>query len=165
MYVKHKVRHDLATEQQQVYKYDWFILTLYPATLVNSLINSKNFFLNCCSVTKSCLTLCDLMDYCVPGFLILHCLPEFAQTHIHWISDAIQPSHSLSPPSSPALSLSQHEGLFQWVDSASGGHSVGASASASVLPMNIQGWFPLGLSDLILLSKGLSRVFSSTTIL
>ena len=117
MYVKHKVRHDLATEQQQVYKYDWFILTLYPATLVNSLINSKNFFLNCCSVTKSCLTLCDLMDYCVPGFLILHCLPEFAQTHIHWISDAIQPSHSLSPPSSPALSLSQHEGVFQWVGS------------------------------------------------
>ena len=86
--------------------------------------------------------------------------PEFAQTHVHWVGDAIQPSHSLSPPSPPALNLSQHQGFFQ-----SGGQSTGALASASVLPMNIQGWFPLGLTSWISLqSKGLSRVFSSTTV-
>ena len=63
------------------------------------------------------------------------------------------------------LNLSQHQGLFQWVDSASDDQTIGASTSASVLPMNIQGWFPLGLSGMnSLLSKGLSRVFSSTTV-
>ena len=89
-----------------------------------------------------------------PGFPVLHHLPEFAQTHVHWVNDAIQPSHLLSSPSPPAFSLSQHQGLF-----ASGGQSTGDSASASVLPMNIQSWFPLGLTGLVsLLSKGLSRV-------
>ena len=64
-------------------------------------------------------------------------LSEFAQTHVHRVDDAIQPSHPLSPPSSPALSLSQHQGLFQLVGSfAADGQSIGASASASVLPMN-----------------------------
>ena len=80
--------------------------------------------------------------------------------------DAIQPSYPLSPPSPSALNLSQYQGLSQWVAFfASGGQSIGASASASVLPMNIQGWFPLGLTGLISLkSKGLSRVFSNTTV-
>ena len=63
----------------------------------------------CCSVTKSCLTLCDPMDCKLPDFPVLHCLPEFAQTHVHWIGDAIQPSHSLSSPSPPALKISQHQ--------------------------------------------------------
>ena len=53
--------------------------------------------------------------YSMPGFPVLHCLLEFPQTHIHWIDDSIQPSHPLSPPSPPALSLSQHQSLFQWV--------------------------------------------------
>ena len=98
------------------------------------------------------------------GFPILHYLPEFAQTHVHWVSDAIQSLHPLFPPSPLALSLSQHQGLFQWL-TASGGQSIGVSHSASVLPINIQVWFPLGLSDFIsLLSKGLSKVFSSTTV-
>ena len=66
----------------------------------------------CCSVTQSCLTLCDPMDCSTPGFPVLHYLPEFAQTHVHWVGDAVQPSHLLSPPSPPALSLSQHRGLF-----------------------------------------------------
>ena len=71
----------------------------------------------------------------------------------HWCYLAI--SSSLSSPSLPALTLSQHQGLFQWVISASGGLSVGASALASALPMNIQGWFSLELTGLIaLLSKG-----------
>ena len=114
--------------------------------------------LNCCSVAQSCPTLCDPMDCSTPGFPVLHYLLKFAQTHVHWLSDAIQPSHLLSPPSPPALNLSQ-----RWVFPtsrlfASGGHSIGASAS--VLPMNIQGWFPLWLTGLIpFLSKGVSRVF------
>ena len=76
------------------------------------------------------------------------------------------PSHPLSSLSPPAFSVSQHQGLFQWVSSLpSGGQSVGASAFTSVLPMNIQDSFPLGLTGLISLqSKGLSRVFSNTTV-
>ena len=70
-----------------------------------------------CSVTQSCPTLCDHMDCSTPGFPILHSLPEFAQTYVHWVSDAIQPSHPLSPPSPPAFNLSQHQGLFQWAGS------------------------------------------------
>ena len=71
----------------------------------------------CHSVTTLCLTLCDPMNCSTPGFPVLHYLPEFAQTLVHWASDAIQPSHPLSPASPPALNLSQHRGLFQWVDS------------------------------------------------
>ena len=82
------------------------------------------------------------MDCNTPGFAVLHCFPKFAQTHVHWV---IQSSHPLLPPSPPALNLSQHQGLFQWVHSLHQVAKVGASASASVLPMNILGWFPLGL--------------------
>ena len=113
-------------------------------------------------ITLLCLTFCDSMDCNMPGFLVLHYLLEFAQTYVHWVSDAIQPSHLWLSPSSPALNLSQHQSLFLCWLFASGGQSIGASASASALPMNIQGWFPLGLTGLILLSKGLSRVFSNT---
>ena len=90
-------------------------------------------------------------------------IPELAQTHVYRVSDAIQPSQPLSSPSSPVFNLSQHQDLFQWVDSASGGQSIGASASAWVLPKNIKDWFPLGLIGWISSqSKGLSRVFSNT---
>jgi len=118
-----------------------------------------------CSVAKSCQTLCHPMDCNTPGFPVLHYLLEFAQTHVHWVSDAIQPSHPLLPlflllpqsfPASGSFQLSQ---FF-----ASGGQSIGASAWASVLPMNIQGWFLLGLIGLISLqSKGLSSTFFNTT--
>ena len=67
-----------------------------------------------CSVAKSWPTLYDPMDCKMPGFPVLHYLPAFAQTHVHWISDAIQPSHPLSPSSPLAFNLSQHQGLFQW---------------------------------------------------
>ena len=67
------------------------------------------FMMCCCSVAKLCPTLCDPTDCRKPGFPILHYLPKFAQTHVHWVGDAIQPSHALSPPSPPALSLSQHQ--------------------------------------------------------
>ena len=195
-----------------------------------------------CSVAKSCLTLCKPMDCSTPGFPVLLHFPEFAQLHVHWVGDAIQPSYPLSSPSPPALNLSQHQGLFQHTISpissvniccsvpqscptlhnfmdcsmpgfpvlhhnpgacsnlrplswwchptvlssvipfssclqsfpasgafpmsqlfASGGQSIGVSAS--VLSMNIQDWFPLGLTGLISLqSNGLSRVFSNITV-
>jgi len=63
------------------------------------------------SVTQSCLTLCDPMDCNMPGFPIYHQLLELAQTHVHRVGDAIQPSHPLLSPSPPAFDLSQHQGL------------------------------------------------------
>ena len=105
------------------------------------------------------------MDCCTPGFPVHHQLPELAQTHVHPVSDAIQPSHSLSSPSNPTFNLSQHQSLFKWVSSS---HQVAKYwsfilASVSVLSMNIQDWFPLGWTGSISLqSKGLSRVFFST---
>ena len=111
----------------------------------------------------SCPILYDPMNCSMPGFPVLHYLPEFAQTHFHWVSDAIQPSHPLSSPSLLALHLSQYQGLFQWTGSS---HQVaGASVSSPFFQMNIQSWFSLGFTGLIsLLSKGLSSVFSNTTV-
>ena len=104
------------------------------------------------------------MDCSMPGLPIHHKLREFTHTHVHQVSDAIQPSHPLLSPSPPAVNLSQHQFFPMSQLFTSGGQSIGASALASVLPMSIQGWFPLGLTSLIsLLSKGLSRVFSSTS--
>ena len=120
------------------------------------------------SVTQSCLTLCEPMDCSTPGLPVHHQLPEFTQTHVHLVGDAIQPSHPLSSPSPPAFSLFQHEGLFKWVSSlhhVAKLQHIGASALASVLPINIQDWFPLGWTGWISLqSKGLSRVFSNKSI-
>ena len=95
-----------------------------------------------------------------------HQLPEFTQIHVHWIGDAIQPSHPLLSPSPPTFNLSQHQGFFQMSQLfASGGQSTGVSASASVLPINIQDWSPLGWTGWISSqSKGLSRMFSNTTV-
>ena len=69
------------------------------------------------SVTQSCPTVCNPVNHSTPGLPVHHQLPEFTQTHVHWVSDAIQPSHSLSSPSPPAFNLSQHQGLFKWVSS------------------------------------------------
>ena len=205
----------------------------------------------CCgSVAKLYPILCNPMDYSTPGFPVLHYLPEFSQTHVHWTGDAIQSSHPLLPTSPPAFNLSQHHGLLQRVSSshqvakvlelqhqsisqfscsvvsnslqphgiqharlrclsptpgaylnscpssqrchpiisssvipfclqsfpasgslpmnqlfASGGQSIEVSASASVLPINIQDWFPLGWTCWIFLQyKGLSRDFCNTSI-
>ena len=120
----------------------------------------------CWSVTQSCTTLCDPTDCSMPGFPVLHHPLELAQTHVHWIGDAVQPAHPLLSPSPPAFNLFQHQGVFQMSQFlASGGQSIGVSVSTSVLPVNIQYWFYLGWTGLISLpSKGLSRVFSSTTV-
>ena len=106
------------------------------------------------------------MDCGTPGFPFLHYLPEFTQTHVRRVSNAIQPSHHLSPHSPPAFNLSQHQGFFPLSQFfTSDGQSIGVSASPSVLPMNIQGWFPVGLIGLVSLqSKGLSRVFPNITV-
>ena len=117
--------------------------------------------------------LCGLIDCSTPGFPLLHYLPELAQTHIHWVSDAVQWSHILwSTISSSVIPFSSWPWSFPAPGSflmsqffVSGGQRIGASASASVLPMSIQCWFPLGMTGLIsLLSKGLSRVLSSTPV-
>ena len=117
------------------------------------------------SVAQSSPTLCDPMECSTPGLPAHHELPEFTQTHVHLVNDATQPSHPLLSPSPPVLNLSSimvfsNESALHirwpkdWV-----------SASASVLPMDIQDWSPLGWTGWISLqSKGLSRVFSNTTV-
>ena len=116
-----------------------------------------------CSVTKSCPTLHDSMDCSILGFPVLHHLLEFAQVHVHCIGDAIQQSHPLSPSPS-ANSLSQHQGLFQWVSCLNQAANIVELQHHSFL-MNVQSLLPLRLTGLIsLLSKRLSRVFSSITV-
>ena len=158
-------------KRQGIYVYLWLIhveVWQKTAKFCKAIIlqlKKKKLTCVCCSVTHSCLTLCNPMDSSTPDFPVFHYF-EFAQTHVHWLGDAIQQSHPLSSPSPPAFKLSQHQGLFQYVDSS---HQVAKvlelQLPASVLPMNIQGWFPLGLIGLISLqSKVLSRVFSNTTV-
>ena len=103
-------------------------------------------------------------DFSMPSFPVLHRFLEFVQTQVLWVGDAIQLSCPLSSPS-PAFNPSQIKFfLMSWLFP-SGGQSIRASASASVLPMNIQVWFPLGLTGFISLqSKRLSKVFSNTTV-
>ena len=117
----------------------------------------------CCSVAKSCMTL-GTHNYSMPGFPVLHHLPELAQTHV----ESVMPSSHLILCHLLLLlpsNLSEHQGLFQWVSSSHQVAKVLELVSASVLPMNIQDWFPLGLTGWISLqSRGLSRVFSNTTV-
>ena len=112
------------------------------------------------------MNLCDPKDCSMLGFPVHHQLLELAQTHVHWVGDATQQFHPLLSPSPPAFNVSQHQGFFPWSQFfATGDQIIGVSTSASVLPMNIQDWFPLGLIDLISLqSKRFSRVFSNTTV-
>ena len=120
--------------------------------LINSSLDKLRYC--CCAVIKLYLTLCDPMNWRTPGFPVLHYLPEFAQVYVHWFSDDIHPSHPLLPSSPSTFNLFQHQGLFQWVTR----WPKYWSFSCSLSPSN-------EYSGLIsLLSKGLSRVFSSTTI-
>ena len=118
----------------------------------------------CCSVAKFCLTLCDPLDNSMTGFPVLQHLPEFAQTHVLWVHDAIPPSYPHSP-SSPALRLSQHQDLFselalciRWLKYWSFSFSISPSNKFSELIS-----FRIDRYDLLAV-KGLSRVFSSTTV-
>ena len=128
---------------------DWFI---------NDLLLSYAFS-QFSSVTQSCPTLCDPMNCSTAGLPVHHHLPEFTQTHVHRVGDAIQPSHPLSSclqslPASESFPMSQ---LFSW-----GGQSTGVSAA--FLPKNTRGWSLEWTGWISLQSKGLSRVFSSTTV-
>ena len=126
-------------------------------------LNRSHYSVQFSSVNQSCPILCDPMDCNTAGFPVHHQLQELVQ--IYWVGDAFQPSHPPSSHSPPAFNLSQHQGIFQWVSSSHQVGKVWVSAPASILPMNIQGWFPFGWNCLTsLLSKGLSRVFSNTTV-
>ena len=137
----------------------WFSYLLFP--IFNLYLLVVTFLL--LFVVQPIPTLCNPMDYSRPGLPVLHHLPEVAQTHVHPAGDAIQPTHPLPSPSPPAFDLSQHQSLnelalrIRWWKYWSFSFSIGP-------PMNIQDWFPLGLTGLILLSKRLSRVFSNTTV-
>ena len=110
------------------------------------------------SVTQLCPTLWDPIDCSMPGLPVHHQLLEFTQTHVHWLSDAIQPSHPLSSPSPSALNLSQHQGHFKWVSCS---HQVAKVLEFLLQHQSFQ-WTPLGWTCWISLhSKGLSRVFSN----
>ena len=131
--------------------------------LENTLVILSWFIILSVQFIQSCPTLCDPMDCSTPDFPVHHQFPKLAQIHVHQVGDAIQPSHPLSSPFSylqsfPALGSFPVSQFF-----VSGGQSIGASAS--VLPMNTQDWSPLRWTGWISLqSKGLSRVFSNTTV-
>ena len=112
------------------------------------------------SVAQSCPTLCDPMNLSTPGLPVHHQLPEFTQTHVHWVSDAIQPPHPLSSPSPPSIRVFSSESTphMRWLKY--------WSFSFSISPSNEhQDWSPSGWTGWVSLqSKGLSRVFSNTTV-
>ena len=115
--------------------------------------------------TQSCSTLCDPIDCGMPGLHVQYQLPEFTQTHVTWVGWCHPTISSSVIPFSPLPQSLPASGFFQMSKfSAAGGQNIGVSASASVLPMNIgiMDWFPLGWISLQ--SKGLSRVFSITTV-
>ena len=105
------------------------ILAIVSKTTLNMF---KDF---CCSITKPCPAICNPMDCSMPGFPVLQYLPEFAQTHVRWVGDAIQLSHLLSPPSPPTLNLSQHQGLYQSVSSS---HQVAKVLDSKLLELQHQ---------------------------
>ena len=115
------------------------------------------------SVAQSCLILCDPMNCSTPGLPVHHQLPEFTQTHVHRVSDAIQPSHPLSSSSSPALNPSQHQSLFQWVNSLMRWPKYWSFSFSIILSKKSQDCSPLEWTGWISLqSKGLLRVFNTT---
>ena len=133
------------------------LLSSLSQSVIFYLINYSGIWIQFSSVAQLCPTFCNPMNCSTPGLPVHHHLSEFTQTHVHQVGDAIQPSHPLLSPSPPAPNPSQHQGLFQWVNSS---HDV-----AKVLEFqNTQGWSPTEWTGWISLQfKGLSRVFSNTT--
>ena len=114
------------------------------------------------SVAQLCPTLCNPMNSSTPDLSVQHQLSKFTQTHVHQVGDAIQPSHPLSSPSPPAPNPSQHQSLFQWVNSSHEVAKLLEFQPQHQLPLNTQDWSPVGWTGWISLqSKGLTRVFSS----
>ena len=118
--------------------------------------NISYYLVQFSSVTQSCSALSDPMNCSMPGFPVHHQLLELAQIHVHHEGDAIQPSHPLSSPSSPALNLSQHQSLFKWVSS--------SHQEANVLEFQLQHQYFQWTFRTDFQSKGFSRVFSNTTV-
>ena len=126
------------------------------------------------SIAQSCPTLCDPMNRSMPGLPVHHQLPEFTQTHVHRVTDAIQPSHPLSSPFPPAPNPSQHQSLFKWVKSSHEvakvlefqlkHHSFQRNLRADLLQNGLVGSPSEWTGWISLQSKGLSRVFSNTTV-
>ena len=121
-----RVRHDWATELNWIRLDEsqkdiaFHLLNLFcwtPSPPMKTFRDPKMPVIQFISVTQLCPALCDPMDYSTPGFPVHHQLPESTQTHVHWLGDAIQPSHPLSSPSPPTFNLSQHQGIFKWVSS------------------------------------------------
>ena len=153
--------------------FPWLLYThMYPYSYIYIKLFSILIFIfpvQFSSVTQSCLILCDPMVCSMPCFTVHHQLPELAQTCLHWVSDAIHPSHPLSSPSSPAFNLPQHQDFFQWVSSS---HQVAKVLEIRLQHQSFQWIFrteysvhPLGWTGWISLPpKGLSRVFPNTTV-
>ena len=133
----------------------------FRATLSTYKIHNKYWV---SSVTQSCPILCNPMDCSTPCLPVHHQLPEFTQTHVCWVDDAIQPSLPLLPPSPSHLQSFPASGSFPMSQFfISGGQSIGISVSAAVLPMNIQDWLPLGWTGWIsLLYKGLKSLLQNS---
>ena len=142
-------------------------MSIFPIDSFFKKKKKKKNFLFCievrCLVTKLCPTLCNPMDCSISGSSVLHHLLEFAQIHVHWVFYCISSAAALFSFCLQSFPASGYFPMSQFFTS--GGQSTGVSASASVLPMNIQDWFPLGLTGLTSLqSRQLLRVCSSTTI-
>ena len=167
-----KLSHNLVINISTMISHDcmtWLdrVLLVSPnwthATVSRWRITGINQFSSVQSLSRA--WLCDPVNRSTPGLPDHHQLPEFTQTHVHRVSDAIQPSHPLSSPSPPAPNPSQHQFFPMSQHFAWGGQSTGVSALASVLPKKSQGWSPSEWTGWISLqSKGLSRVFSNTTV-
>ena len=118
-----KVKSDSTTKRQTVQYKTWqrtwidtSLKMIYKYLITGKILRIPNHA-QFSSVAQSCLTHCDPMNHSVPGLLVHHQLPEFTQTHVHWAGDAIQPTHPPSSPSPPTPNPSQHQSLFQWVNS------------------------------------------------
>ena len=149
-----------------MFKWHWLVNSRGNLSQSLSFKNPSPFSVQFSSVVQPCPTLCDPLNRSTPGLPVHHQLPEFTQTQVHRVSDVIQPSCPLLAPFPPApQSLPASESfpmsqLFAW-----GGQSTGVSALASFLPKKFQGWSPSEWTGWISLqSKGLSRVFSNTTV-
>ena len=152
--------------QGQVPSTSVYTCDLKRQTFIPSLVWIWSVSQSVSSVAQSCPNLCNPMNRSMRGLPVHHQLLEFTQTHAHRVSDAIQPPHPLSPPSPPAPIPSQHQGLFQWVSSS---YEVAKLLEFQLQHQSFQ-WTPR--TDLLkgwtgwisLQSKGLSRVFSNTTV-
>ena len=177
MYVYIQITYILAISKAVYFSLLNFVLLFRPNALslnekakcmVTLILSHRNklLFFQFSSVTQPRPTLCDPMDYRTPGFPVHHQLPELTQTHhVHWVDDAIQPSHPLSSPSPLNLQSFPVSRSFQWVSCSSQVAKVLEFQLQHQSPTNIQDWFPLGLTVWISLqSKELLRVFSNTTV-